>query len=197
MPKRTLRQQLLARRRALAATERESASADIQRTLVAFPAFAAARVVALYAAIENEVETEEIFRAALSLGKEVLFPAVNGDILVFHRVTARNELHAGAYGIPEPTPACPVRDPRAADLLVIPAVGFDLSGQRLGYGKGYYDKTLHSLEGSGRLVGIAYDFQLVDAIAGEPHDVRMDVIITDKRVHYPRDLTYKEEVLRQ
>ncbi len=187
MSKRTLRQQLLARRRALAAAEREAASSAIQRTLVDSPAFAAARVVALYAAIHNEVETEAVFLAALSRGKEVLFPAVSGDHLVFHRVTGPAELHPATFGIPEPLAACPQRDPREADLLVIPAVAFDLAGQRLGYGKGYYDRTLHLLEGSGRLVGVAFDFQLVDAIAGEPHDVRVDVIITDKRVHHPRD----------
>ena len=188
MPKHTLRREMLARRRALAPADREAADRIIQRALITSPAFEASRVVALYAPIHNEVATEEIFRAALSLGKEVLFPAVHGDSLVFRRVTARHELHAGAYGIPEPTSDCPVRDPRAADLLVIPAVAFDLSGQRLGYGKGYYDRTLHLLEGSGRLMGIIYDFQLVEAIAGEPHDVRVDVIITEKRVHSPREL---------
>ena len=76
---------------------------------------------------------------------------------------------------------------RLTAFIVIPGIAFDMTGKRIGYGKGYYDRTLHHLEGEGKLVGFCYDFQLVDAIAGEPHDVLMDLLITDKRVIRPRD----------
>jgi 5-formyltetrahydrofolate cyclo-ligase len=72
--------------------------------------------------------------------------------------------------------------PQNADLIVVPGIAFDVMGRRIGYGKGYYDRALHDLEGEGKLVGFCYDFQLVDEIIGEPHDVTMDMIITDKRV---------------
>jgi 5-formyltetrahydrofolate cyclo-ligase len=196
MPKHTLRREMLARRRAFAPADRDAASIIIQRTLVDSPAFEAARVVALYAPIHNEVATEEIFLAALSRGKEVLFPVVSGDHLLFRCAAGHGEICPGAFGIPEPMAACPLRDPAEADIIVVPAVAFDLAGQRLGYGKGYYDRTLHAMEGSGRLVGIIYDFQLVEAIAGEPHDVRVDVIITEKRVHSPRDLDTNGRIRR-
>jgi 5-formyltetrahydrofolate cyclo-ligase len=65
---------------------------------------------------------------------------------------------------------------------VVPGVAFDRSGRRIGYGKGYYDKTLHVLEGSGRLVAFCYDFQLFEEIVGEPHDVTMDIIVTETTV---------------
>ena len=82
---------------------------------------------------------------------------------------------------------CDAYDPCEADLIVLPGVAFDTKGKRIGYGKGYYDKALHSLEGQGKLIGFCYDFQLVDDIAGEPHDVKMDLLITEKRVVCPRD----------
>jgi 5-formyltetrahydrofolate cyclo-ligase len=86
------------------------------------------------------------------------------------------------YGIPEPTAECPSYSPVEADIIVIPGIAFDTCGGRVGYGKGYYDRTLHSLEGKGKLVGFCYDFQLLERIAGEPHDVRMDIIITERRI---------------
>jgi 5-formyltetrahydrofolate cyclo-ligase len=74
-----------------------------------------------------------------------------------------------------------------ADVVVLPGIAFDLKGHRIGYGKGYYDKTLHRLEGQGRLVGLCYDFQLVEMITGEPHDVKMDLIISEKRIVRPEN----------
>jgi len=62
-----------------------------------------------------------------------------------------------------------------------------LAGKRVGYGKGYYDKTLHFVEGRKKLVGFCYEFQLVEEIKDEPHDVRMDLLVTEKRVMRPRN----------
>jgi 5-formyltetrahydrofolate cyclo-ligase len=98
------------------------------------------------------------------------------------RVSGQGDLVRGAFGIFEPARECPVHPAEEADIIVIPGIAFDTEGRRIGYGKGYYDKALHHLEGKGRLVGFCYDFQLVDRIAGEPHDVLMDMIITERRV---------------
>jgi 5-formyltetrahydrofolate cyclo-ligase len=187
MPKRSLRRELLTRRKAMTAGERDAAAGMIQRALVGSATFARARVIALYAPINNEVATDEVFRAAREQGKVVLYPAVDGDTLVFRSVAEAADLARGAFGIPEPTSGCPLRNPEDADLIIVPAVAFARDGQRIGYGKGYYDRTLHRLEGSGRLVGFCYEFQLVDAIIGEPHDVRMDIIITEGQVLFPRN----------
>ncbi len=144
--------------------------------------FAEARIVALYAPIHNEVETADVARKALEAAKIVLFPAVCPAGLEFRRISDLAVLRKGAFGIPEPDAGCPLHSPGEADLLVVPGVAFDMRGGRIGYGKGYYDRTLHHLEGSGRLVGFCYDFQLVEGIAGEPHGVRMDMIVTECRV---------------
>ncbi len=144
-------------------------------------AFAKARVVALYAPIHNEVNTVEVMQAALASTKIVLFPVVCHRSLEFRRITNPSVLRRGAFNILEPDETCPVHSPEEADLIVVPGVSFDVSGRRIGYGKGYYDNALHQLEGKGRFVGFCYDFQLVDEIADEPHDVKMDMIITERR----------------
>lgn len=187
MPKRGLRQLMLARRKALPVTAWRSASWLAQQALIETGEFAAARTVALYAPIHNEVETAQVLHAALASAKVVLFPAVCPGGLEFRHISNPAAMQRGPFGIPEPDATCPVHSPEEADLIVIPGVAFDLDGERIGYGKGYYDKALHGLEGKGRLVGFCYDFQLVEEIGGEPHDVRMDLIITERRVIRPRD----------
>ena len=182
MPKRKLRQVMLDRRRTLSAEERRVSGHLIQKEFVALPEFAAARVVALYSSIGGEVETGEVMESALKDGKAVLFPVVCGDHLRFVKVSDPADMAKGAFGIAEPCLTGEGYPPDSADLIVIPGVAFDCAGKRIGFGKGYYDRALHHLEGSGKLIGFCYDFQLVDEIVAEPHDVAVDVIITEKRV---------------
>jgi 5-formyltetrahydrofolate cyclo-ligase len=192
MPKHDCRHRILDQRKHLAVAEAKAASLQVQRAFIASAEFARAKVVALYAPIHKEVDTFAVFVEALAASKSVLYPAVCGERLVFSRVLGLKGLQKGAFGISEPASSCETYDPREADLIVIPGVAFDSQGKRIGYGKGYYDKTLHSIEGQGKLVGFCYDFQLVENIADEPHDVKMDILITEKRVLRPWDLLYKE-----
>jgi len=187
MPKQILRQMLLARRKSLSALEARTASIMIQQAFIATEEFGSAGRIGLYAPVHNEVETAEVFAEALATSRVAIYPAVRGESLEFRRVLSLSMLRKGAFGIPEPPEACEVFAPGTADLLVVPGIAFDMSGRRIGYGKGYYDRTLHSLEGTGKLVGFCYDFQLVETIAGEPHDVTMDLLITETRVVRPRD----------
>lgn len=187
MPKRELRQSILARRRSLSALEAGASALTIQKVFISSAEFRRARTVGLYAPIQNEVDTTEVFNEALASSRSVLYPVVRGECLEFRHVLAPDSLCKGAYGILEPDTSCEICDPREADLIVVPGIAFDATGKRIGYGKGYYDRALHHLEGMGKLVGFCYDFQLVETIAGEPHDVTMDLLITDKRVIRPRD----------
>ena len=180
MPKRALRTETLAKRRALSAQQVSCHSHALQSRFLALPEYQQAQVLALYASIHHEVDTSFVAAQALAATKTLLYPAVQGSDMQFRRVQGLAELLPGRFGIPEPAGA--VWEPQLADLIVVPGVAFDCSGRRIGYGKGYYDKFLHSLEGSGRLVGFCYDFQLYDEIVGEPHDVMMDIIVTEIRV---------------
>jgi len=180
MPKRTLRAGALARRRELSPHQVSCDSLAVQQLFIALPEYRRAQVVALYAPIHHEVETFTVAVRALADGKTLLFPAVVGSEMQFRRVRHLDELKPGRYGIPEPTGEA--WEPQQANLIVVPGVAFDKAGRRIGYGKGFYDKSLHRLEGSGRLVGFCYEFQLFEEIAGEPHDVTMDLIVTEESV---------------
>ena len=180
MPKRALRAATLARRRDLTPQQVSAQSLSLQRRFLELPEFGRANVLALYAPIHHEVDTAAVASGAFAAGKTVLFPAVEGHDLEFRRVAGLNELVPGSFGIPEPTgESC---NPENADLIVVPGVAFDHFGRRIGYGKGFYDRALHRLEGGGRLVGFCYEFQLFEEIVGEPHDVTMDLIVTELRV---------------
>jgi 5-formyltetrahydrofolate cyclo-ligase len=185
MPKRTLRRSMLAHRKSLSPEEFRSASLLIQNTLLETENFKRAGSVVVYSPIHYEVDTALIVSSALACSKKVAFPVVVGHKLIFREVSDVSALAKGAFGILEPSATGPLFDVEDADMLIVPGVAFDLNGHRLGFGKGYYDKTIHRLEGHGKLVGLCYDFQLVDEILCESHDIKMDLIITDKRVVCP------------
>lgn len=187
MPKSSIRRTMLAQRRSLSEKESRSASLSIQHSFLETEEYHHARGIVVYASIHKEVDTEEIVRAAFVSGKKVAFPAVVHHGLVFREVTEISSMKRGIFGIMEPCATGRNFDLDEADIVVLPGIAFDLNGHRIGYGKGYYDKTLHRLEGNGRLIGLCYDFQLVERIAGEPHDVKMDLIITEKRIVRPEN----------
>ena len=182
MPKVLLRKTILALRQALTEKERTDAGNSIQDAFLAMDEYLAAGSVALYSAVNNEVSTDRVIDHALLSGKRLFLPAVEGDTMLFRRITSIRDLVKGRFGIMQPGSGCAEADPAEIELIVVPGVGFDLSGQRIGYGKGYYDRALHTLEGKGRLTAFCYEFQLVDSLAGEKHDVNMDRIITELRV---------------
>lgn len=185
MPKRSIRDEMLARRRHLATDTCLGRSLLAQQQLLQTPEFAAATVVGLYSPVRNEVFTEEIFTAARLAGKTVAYPRVRVDQLDFVVVTQRQELVPGAFGILEPG-GVKIVPLAALELVVVPGVAFDFAGHRLGYGKGYYDRFLQ--EGQGCLVGLCFDFQLVTKLPAEIHDVRMDLLVTDERTLRCADL---------
>lgn len=185
MPKAMLRKAILARRSVLSPAEKSVADDAIQDAFLATAEYVSASSVALYCAVNNEVSTDRIMDNALLTGKALLLPAVEGDAMLFRRIISRHDLVAGRFGISQPSAGCAVVDPEGICLIVVPGVSFDLAGQRIGYGKGYYDRVLHRLEGKGRLVALCYEFQLVASLAGEPHDVNMDRIITERRIITP------------
>jgi 5-formyltetrahydrofolate cyclo-ligase len=177
---------MLERRSLLTSRQVSEASISAQQLCLEHPLYASARSVALYSPISNEIATDVLMNESLGRGVAVYFPVVLEDRLVFRRVHGVADLVCGKFGICEPLASCEPASPDAIDLFFVPGVAFDLSGRRIGFGKGFYDRSLHSLEGSGRLVGLCHDFQIVESIAGAPHDVQMDILITDLRVIIPR-----------
>lgn len=180
MPKKPIRAALLAQRKHLSLDTCLHQSLVVQEQFLQLPEFAAARTLALYSPILNEVFTEEVFAQARKLGKRVVFPRVQGPEMQFFEVAGHEELQAGNFGILEPQGAQPV--PIAElDLLVVPGVAFDQAGHRLGYGKGYYDRLLPQRSPHCCMVGFCFEFQLVASLPAEAHDIRMDLLVTEQR----------------
>ncbi|MDD4457025.1 MAG: 5-formyltetrahydrofolate cyclo-ligase [Syntrophotalea acetylenica] len=181
MPKKSLRSIMLARRKHLAAEVCLSHSIRIQRRLVMLDVFKSACCVALYSPIFNEVFTEEVFHQALRAGKVVAYPRVRGESLDFVSVSSPAEFAPGAFGVMEPTGSHLI-PPSALDLILVPGVAFDLFGNRLGYGKGFYDRVLCLGSRSAISVGLCYEMQLLDELPVEDHDAGLDLLITEERV---------------
>lgn len=150
-------------------------SVEILAALEAHPAFRAADTVLLYHSLKDEVDTHEFIRKWSRL-KRILLPVVVGDDLELRVYTGPDDLAIGAYGIEEPTGAR-FTDYAAIGFIAVPGVAFDRNGNRLGRGKGYYDRLLPRIPAAYK-AGICFPYQLVEEVPAEPFDIRMDEIIT-------------------
>lgn len=181
--KERLRARLLEVRREMAFEEVYSLSLRVQKRFLRSPFYRNAGRLALYSSFSNEVLTDELFQKANEEGKEVYYPRViraGKSRLAFFRVAHLKELKPGSYEIPEPEEKEAAVTATTFDLVVVPGVAFDLTGARVGFGKGYYDMALEGLKCP--VVALAYDFQVVnELIPSEPHDVRVSAIVTEKR----------------
>jgi 5-formyltetrahydrofolate cyclo-ligase len=166
--KRVLRRAMSDRRAALAAEER------------------ADRAVAGFLAIRSEIDPAEALAEVGRRGGTVVYPRVSAGQprLRFHWVAGPDDLRPGAYGILEPQEACPEVAPRDLDVILLPGLAFDAAGRRLGYGGGYYDEVggLVRREGRALLLGVGFDFQVIDRCPAGDGDVTIDGVVTDARV---------------
>jgi 5-formyltetrahydrofolate cyclo-ligase len=181
-----LRDQALRRRDATDPAFRTRASAAIAAHVAPLIAALSPRRIAAYVAMRSEADPMPIVEAAHRLGAEIALPVIApGASLVFRRYEPGHVLIPGGFGTMIPVETAPVLVP---DLIIVPVVGFDTAGARLGYGKGHYDRTIAALRAQGLrppLIGIAYSVQEVDTIPHEPHDVRLDLIVTENGIIDP------------
>jgi 5-formyltetrahydrofolate cyclo-ligase len=194
MPKKAVRSELLTRRRNMTHADWQNASATVQQRLISLDLFKNATSIALYAPIQYEVDTAQIFYAAQSAGKVVLYPVVCDTGLRFVKASDLTQLNTGSFGIPEPCSHADDQTLEGVDLIIVPGVAFDLQGHRIGFGKGYYDRCLSVLSRMGVVVGLCHDFQLLDRIPVEEHDIRMQYIITENRLIIPSGETSRNRL---
>ncbi|MGN0459088.1 MAG: 5-formyltetrahydrofolate cyclo-ligase [Eubacterium sp.] len=142
-----------------------------------------AQTVLSYASLKNEIDTDCLISTALKDGKRVCVPLCESKegIMSFYYINSLDELSVGMFGIREPNAQKCVRAEKFENaLIVLPGLAFDLNGNRLGYGKGYYDRFLqiHPLNS----VGLCYNSLIVDYIPTDEYDQRVSNIITDSRI---------------
>lgn len=192
---RGVREDAKARMRRQARTVRSSMPASIlalrseriRERLSAAPALVNAQKIALFWPIlhNNEVDLRPLVALWQQLGKRLAFPriAVAGGALVFAWVENSTDLKERGHGFCEPPEDAPVAS--SLDVVLVPALLVDGRGHRLGYGAGYYDRTLPSHCPPASAVAVAFDFQLASELPLLEHDVPVDLIVTDTRTLVP------------
>jgi 5-formyltetrahydrofolate cyclo-ligase len=179
--KETLRKQIILKRNALPEDEAAKKSRLIRQRLFLLPEYRDAKRICFYMSINSEVATREMIEQAMQ-DKQVFLPITNKKehTLIIAEAKSLDDLKEGPYGVYEPKTDYVMAVNRAQiDLFIVPGVAFDSNCGRIGYGKGYYDKLLKGL--SAVKIGLAYEFQIVDKIPREEHDVNVDIIVTEER----------------
>ncbi|MEP6898307.1 MAG: 5-formyltetrahydrofolate cyclo-ligase [Rhodanobacter sp.] len=186
--RRELRQSLAERRRALAPAERIAAAQGLRRSLEQLPEYLTDTRVAGYWATHGELPLNLVIPPLATRGQQFLLPMIGkGRRLRFAPWQSGEAVQPNRHGIPEPVAPRELLEPFQLDLVLVPLLGFDRRGHRLGYGGGYYDRSFAFLNEQVRpteplLVGIAYDFQQLDIVNDEPWDVALDFIATDREL---------------
>jgi 5-formyltetrahydrofolate cyclo-ligase len=184
-----LRRQLRAARRALSRSQQHRAARDLYRQLVQHPMFRRARHIALYLPSDSEIDPQPLMRAAQKRGKATYLPVLNAwpkTKMVFQRVRAGEALRPNRFKIPEPRAnRHRQRKVWALDLILLPLVGFDPHGGRLGMGGGFYDRSLayralRTQPQKPQLLGLAHECQKVEKLAMATWDVALAATVTDR-----------------
>lgn len=182
--KNALRFILRQKRDSLSKREILNASSKILKKLFCLQEFKKAKNVVFYVSIGSEVYTQGAIRKLLkgkgNKSKSIIVPKVKGNRLILSRITSMSDLKPqGRFKIPEPIEIRRVNKNKI-DLVILPGLGFDKEGNRVGYGKGYYDRLLKTLKA--KKIGLAFEQQLVNNLPSHNHDIRMDVVVTEKRI---------------
>ena len=149
-------------------------SAIIAKKFLASGDFSIAKDILIYISKDGEVDTSKILDASIRSGKNIYCPMVRGNFMTTGKF---GPMKPGKFGIMEPEKTS---SKKKFDIIMVPGAAFDKNGARVGRGSGYFDRFL--AKASGKMIGLAYDFQIVRNIMAESHDVPMNSIITDRRV---------------
>lgn len=179
MVKVALREAYLRMRGGLHKREVLEKSNEICKKLLQLPIFETAKAVSAYLPISHEVETKPIIDFLIKEKKRVFVTHYANDVYRFCEFKGWNDLEEGPFGILQPK----TRDfvsARFLDVAILPGVAFDRRCVRLGYGKGVFDRLLSKTKAL--KIGLAYDFQIVEELPKEEHDLVMDMVVTEKRI---------------
>lgn len=175
-----IRAQILELRNNLSKQETEEKSSIIANKLFDSKYFQEATKILLYSSKGNEVDTKIIIKNSVD-NKNIVLPRTNvaKGVLDLYQIKSLEDLEEGAFGLQEPKENLNKVEPEEIDLAIIPGVAFDKKGNRIGYGLGFYDKLLSSI--NAKKIGLSYEIQIVENIEAEEHDIKADMILTEKR----------------
>lgn len=183
--KHSIRNNVLQMRESHPANERGEKSREIMKRLLSLDDFSDAITVMLYVSIKGEVETREIIRDCLSIGKKVAVPIADKEnrTLSVAEIKSLEDLREGSFSILEPSEDfVRLLNPEEVDVVIVPGIAFDRKGNRIGYGFGYYDNFLKTVRPDCRIIALAYELQIVEDVPVDSNDVKIGKIVTEKRV---------------
>lgn len=176
MDKRELRRLVRTKKQQFSAADLRTMSEKIISNLLSMPVMKESRTVLMYYSLDDEVNTHDAIDRLVADGKTVLLPVVIGDnAMELHRYTGPDDLRIGSYGIKEPVGPL-YSDYGKIDVAVIPGMSFDHNGNRLGRGKGYYDRFLPRLP-QAKKIGICFPFQIFPTVPTDENDIKMDIVL--------------------
>lgn len=180
MQKQEIRSNMKELKRILPLTEQEHYSESIIRCLQGLSEYRLAEQIFCYVNFNQEVITTRLIEEALSCGKKVAVPKIIDKDMRFYYISSLKELETGILGIPEPvTKAEAVPDPKRDNLFIVPGLAFDPMGNRIGYGKGFFDNYFRKYSDCPMIkIALTYDFQVLPLLPKEDQDIKIDQIIT-------------------
>lgn len=186
MAKSEIRKEVLKARQAMTSVEIAEKSACIMKKLMSLEEYIKANIIMTYLDFRNEVQTEMLVTKAMSEGKQVVVPLtdlLNRKLVPSLLIDFPGDVAPGTWGILEPRPDClrPVELSKI-DLVIVPGVAFDLNGNRLGYGGGFYDRFLPLTRQDCVFVAPSFELQIRDNIYPSEHDFPVHYLITEKRI---------------
>lgn len=133
-------------------------------------------LILIYVSLNDEVDTFKLIEHSLKIGKRVAVPKCEGDNIVFYNINKLSDLEEGRFRILEPR-TNEVIDNFSDSICIIPGVAFDKESNRIGYGRGFYDRFLERYNGT--KIGLAYAECICGKIDADTNDIKMDIVITD------------------
>ena len=195
MDKKELRKIKMHERDSLSLEKAQALSDIITEKILSLKEYKETDTILTYVSCRSEVITDDLILTALKAGKKVGVPKIEGDIMNFYYINGLDDLEAGYFGVREPKP-CIISDTSVSSgskhaeslisdpsgcLMIVPGLAFDTELNRIGYGKGFYDKYfLAHKDKSYVKCGIAFDIQLCEKIEADRYDQPLDMLITDK-----------------
>jgi len=181
--KAALRKEILARRDSIPAVVKKIKDSAIEERMFSIDEIKNAKAVFFFASFRSEVDTFGMIRRSLGEGKRVVLPRVEGTNLGLYAITSLDELVPGYREIPEPSDLTDDRKVSIHDVdaIIVPGAAFDRSGNRIGYGGGFYDRLLAGLQKSIPVIAPTYEEQVVDSVTADPHDKKVNIIVTDRQ----------------
>ncbi len=190
--KNKIRKESLLRRKNLSKEEWASNSQLIVREISRMDCFLEAKQILLYAPYAQEVDVSELAKIAHELGKNVYYPRVEGENIGFYEITHTAQLEQGYCGIFEPRDGLPSYKYEAPSCCIVPGVAFDGAHNRMGYGKGFYDRFL-TYNPNITTIGVGFQVQIMEQVPYDENDVPLDYVVTEKGMV----ITMEQKMLQQ